>query len=91
MAEYNVRIARKKPLLSKKNINKRRKWANKMAEMPLDYWKKVIFSDESRFSQFSDAYRTFVYRKKNQAYQAKRLQATVKHNGFSVMVWGAIW
>lgn len=91
MTEYNVRIARKKPLLSKKNINKRRLWANKMAEMPLDYWKKVIFSDESRFSQFSDAYRTFVYRKKNQAYQAKRLQATVKHNGFSVMVWGAIW
>ncbi|KAH9497383.1 hypothetical protein DERF_013378 [Dermatophagoides farinae] len=76
MTEYNVRIARKKPLLSKKNINKRRLWANKMAEMPLDYWKKVIFSDESRFSQFSDAYRTFVYHKKNQAYQAKRLQAT---------------
>ncbi|KAH7642911.1 hypothetical protein DERF_010779 [Dermatophagoides farinae] len=51
-----------------------------MAEMPVDYWKKVIFSDECRFSQFNDAYRTFVYRKKNQAYQAKRLQATVKHN-----------
>ena len=73
MTEYGARISRKKPLLSKKNKNKRRLWANKMVEMPLDYWKKVIFSDECRFSQFNNAYRTFVYRKKNRAYQAKRL------------------
>mgnify|MGYP002714486422 CR=1 FL=1 len=91
MLEYGARIARRKPLLSKKNKNKRRLWANKMVKMPTDYWRKVIFSDECRFSQFNDAYRTYVYRKKNQAYQTKRLQATVKHNGFSVMVWGAIW
>ena len=92
MTEYGARISRKKPLLSKKNKNKRRLWANKMVEMPLDYWKKVIFSDECRFSQFNDAYRTFIYRKKKIRHTTPRLQATVKHNGFSVMVWwGAIW
>ncbi|KAH7644022.1 hypothetical protein HUG17_6384 [Dermatophagoides farinae] len=42
MTEYGARISRKKPLLSKKNKNKRRLWANKMVEMPLDYWKKYI-------------------------------------------------
>ena len=91
MLDYTPRIARRKPLLSKKNINKRRLWANDMATKPMDFWKRVIFSDESRFAQFSDARRMYVLRTKDQAYQAKRLQPTVKHNGFSVMVWGAIW
>ena len=53
MLDYTPRIARRKPLLSKKNKNKRRLWANEMAAKPMDFWKRVIFSDESRFAQFS--------------------------------------
>ncbi|KAH9517934.1 hypothetical protein DERF_008550 [Dermatophagoides farinae] len=86
MTEYGYRKSRKKPILSKKNKNKSRFWAIKMAEMPLDYWKKVIFSDECRFSQFNDAYRTFVYRKKNQAYHAKTISHACFNNHYSLKI-----
>ncbi|GFU57402.1 transposable element Tcb2 transposase [Trichonephila clavipes] len=55
-----------------------------------NFWKKVIFSDESKFNIFgSDGHRT-VWRKPNTALDAKKLRPTVKHGGGSIMVWGYI-
>ncbi|GFV18606.1 transposable element Tcb2 transposase [Trichonephila clavipes] len=55
-----------------------------------NFWKKVIFSDESKFNTFgSDGLRT-VWRRPNTALDPKNLRPTVKHGGGSVMVW-AVW
>ncbi|GFU54695.1 transposable element Tcb2 transposase, partial [Trichonephila clavipes] len=55
-----------------------------------NFWKKVIFSDKSKFNIFgSDGCRT-VWRKPNTALDPKNLRPTVKHGGGSVMVWGCM-
>ena len=55
-----------------------------------NFWKKIIFSDESKFNIFgSDGGRT-VWRKPNTALDPKNLRPTVKHGGGSVMVWGCV-
>ena len=62
-----------------------------MIKKPLDFWQAVIFSDESSFAQFSCSGRVWVWRSPDQEFWMNRLQSTVKHGGFSVMVWSAIW
>ncbi|GFT39113.1 transposable element Tc1 transposase [Trichonephila clavipes] len=53
-----------------------------------NFWKKVIFSDESKFNIFGSDGRRTVWRKPNTALDPKNLHPTVKHGGVSVMVWG---
>ena len=46
-------VARKKPLLSPANVEKRFEWAKKHLTWTVEDWKKVAFSDESPFANFS--------------------------------------
>ncbi|GFX43924.1 transposable element Tc1 transposase [Trichonephila clavipes] len=57
-AGYNGRVARKKPLIGKRNRVKRLKFAKEHILKPQQFWNKVIFSDESKFNIFgSDGHR----------------------------------
>ncbi|GFW22371.1 transposable element Tcb1 transposase [Trichonephila clavipes] len=49
-----------------------------------NFWKKVIFSDESKFNIFGSDGRRTVWRKPNTVLDPKNLHPTVKH-GVSVM------
>ncbi|GFW49176.1 transposable element Tcb1 transposase [Trichonephila clavipes] len=53
-----------------------------------NFWKKVIFSDESKFTIFGSDSRRTIWRKPNTALNPKNLRPTVKHGGGSVMIWG---
>ncbi|GFS91726.1 hypothetical protein TNCV_1492861 [Trichonephila clavipes] len=52
-AGYNGRVARKKPLIGKRNRVKRLKFAKEHILKPQQFWNEVIFSDESKFNIFS--------------------------------------
>ena len=43
-------VARKKPYVNKINRGKRLKLDKEMLEKPVDFWKNVVWSDESKFS-----------------------------------------
>ena len=88
---YKGRAARYKALLQPANIARRYRWAKEMIKKPLDFWQAVIFSDESSFAQFSCSGRVCMWRLPDQEFWMNQLQSTVKYDGFSVMVWGAIW
>lgn len=87
---YNGRAARRKPLLTARNVANRRSWSAEMRHKPLNFWEHVIFSDESSFQQFSSCGRVWVWRRADQEWDNSCLQPTVK-NSLSIMVWGAIW
>ena len=91
LRKYNLfgRIAAKKPLLSKRNINNRYQWCKIYSKLQPEFWKDVIFSDESRLEIYSRR-REYVRRPQGTRYEDKYTMKTVKLGGKSLMVWGAI-
>lgn len=88
-AGLNGRVARKKPLLAKKNIKARYEWAKDHLNWTVDDWKNVIFSDESPFQLFQSGGRVFVRRRPGEEFLPECMNPTVKHGGGSIQVWGA--
>lgn len=88
--EYRAYAPRKKPYLSARNVKKRLEYAKHYIGKPKDFWKSVIFTDESKFNLFGSDGRRFVWRKEGTALKSANIKATVKHGGGSVMVWGAM-
>ncbi|GFW97804.1 transposable element Tcb1 transposase [Trichonephila clavipes] len=87
-AGYNSRVARKKPFISLQNQKKHLEFAKTHQLKTDNFWKKVIFSDESKFNIFGSDGRRTVWRKPNTVLDPKNSRPTVKHSGGSVMVWG---
>lgn len=84
------RVAARKPLLRKQNIRKRLAFARKHVNWTKSQWKKVLFTDESKFELFGTKRRTFVRRLAGERFRKECLTPTVKHGGGSIMVWGGI-
>lgn len=87
---YNGRTVKKKPYISKANVSKRLNYAKAYVLKTDNFWKNVLFLDESKFNVFGSDGRRFVWRKPNTALDVKNLQSTVKHGGGNVMVWGVM-
>ncbi|GFU91521.1 transposable element Tc1 transposase [Trichonephila clavipes] len=85
-AGYSSRVARKKPFISLQNQKKSLEFAKTHHLKTDNFWKKVIFSDESKFNIFGGDGRRTVWRKPNTAFYPKNLRPTVKHGGGSVML-----
>ncbi|GFT34173.1 transposable element Tc1 transposase [Trichonephila clavipes] len=88
LAGYSNRVARKKPFISLQNQKERLEFAKTHQLKTDNFWKKVIFSDESKFNIFGSDGRRIVWRKPNTALDPKNLHPAVKHGGVSVRVWG---
>ncbi|GFW74347.1 transposable element Tc1 transposase [Trichonephila clavipes] len=84
-AGYSSRVARRKPFISLQNQKKRLEFAKTHQLKTDNFWKKVIFSGESKFNIFGSDGRRTVWRKPNTALDPKNLRPTVKHGGGSVM------
>ncbi|GFT60376.1 transposable element Tcb1 transposase [Trichonephila clavipes] len=83
-----VDIAVEKSFISLQNQKERLELAKTHKMKTDNFWKKFIFSDESKFNIFRSDGRRTVWRKPNTALDPKNLHPTVKHGGVSVMVWG---
>jgi hypothetical protein len=81
-------VAIRKPLLRSVNKVKRLNWAKEHRNWTEDDWKKVLWSDESKFELFGCKRRVFVRRRPTEKMLPQCIQPTVKHGGGSVMIWG---
>lgn len=77
-----------KPLLKESHIMARLKWCKERCEWGDDEWKRIVWSDESRFALFNSDGRQRVWRRVDEKYHIDCVRPTVKYGGGSVMFWG---
>lgn len=87
-AGLNGRRPAKKPLISTKNRKARIDFAKRHLNWSIEDWKKVIFSDESKFLLFGSDGIRYIRRPEGKRFDPKYQLPTVKHGGGNVMVWG---
>ena len=87
---YRGRVVRKKPFLTAKQMKRRLEFAKKYEKMPISYWNKFFWSDESKYNLVSSDRVQNVCRKKEEAYKLSCLRGSVKHGGGNVMLWGSM-
>ena len=82
------RVAASKPLL--RPINERRKllWAKKHKNYSIANWKKVLFTDESKFKLHENSPRVYVRRRHGERLSTQCLKSPVKHGGGNIQVCG---
>lgn len=83
-------IARRKPLVTPVQQQRRRQWAQTHRNWTQRQWNKVLWSDESSFKIFSAPAAQRVRRRTGEAFRNQCIVPTVKHGGGSVMVWGCM-
>jgi hypothetical protein len=81
---YNGRTARKKTFIDERNRRKRLEFACAYTNKPMDFWKTLLFSDESKFNILGSDGPQYVWRK------PKNVIPTVNHGGGHAMVWGCM-
>ena len=89
-AGYHGRVARKKFFASEKNKKLTLAFAKSNINKNSDYWKKVTFTDESKFNIFCSYGRFLMWRKPREEFRKENLVLTVKHAGGGVMLWGCM-
>ena len=73
-------IPRKKPFISAINKAKRLAWAMERRHWTVEDWKKVVWTDESTFSQFQKSGWGRVWRKSEEEFHENCIASTVKHS-----------
>lgn len=80
-------IARKRPMISKVNKAKRLEFAKQHLNKPESFWRRIIWSDESKFELTNTKRRVRVWKKRNEGLNDENSVPTIKHSPY-VMVWG---
>ncbi|GBC31699.2 IS630 family transposase [Rhizophagus irregularis DAOM 181602=DAOM 197198] len=85
---YHSCTALRKPNVSERNRKIRLKWARERRLWTINDWKKVVWSDESRFTLFQNDGKIRVWRLQEEKYNINCLVPTMKHGGGGIMMWG---
>ena len=80
----------KKPFISARNRRKRLDYYRNCRLWKINDWKKLIFSDESKFNLFTFDGRAKVWRQAHERYLPECTKKTIKGFGGSIMFWGCI-
>ncbi|MCM0158345.1 hypothetical protein [Candidatus Nardonella dryophthoridicola] len=84
---YSRRPA-KKPLVSERNRRARLEFAQRHLNWTVQDWRKILFSDETRYKIFNSDGMRRVRRPVNTRFQPKYTIPTIKHGRGSVFLWG---
>ncbi|KAF2359636.1 LDLR class B repeat [Trinorchestia longiramus] len=76
------------PLLQKRHVKARLKYANDHVNKPAAFWNSVLWSDETKIELFGRNSTNHVWRQQNEEYKPKCTIPTVRFGGGSIMVWG---
>ena len=76
------------PLLQKRHLQARLKYAKDNLKKDYAYWRLVLWSDETKLELFGHRDIAYVRRKKGEVYNPKNTVPTVKHGNESIMLWG---
>ncbi|KAG2461149.1 TCB1 transposase, partial [Polypterus senegalus] len=82
------RVARRKPLLSKRNMVARMEFAKRHLKDSQTMKNKLLWSDETKIELFGVNTRRHFWRKPGTAHHQANTIPTVKHGGGSIMLWG---
>ena len=87
---YKRRLAKKRMVVREVNRKKRVKWCKQRRSQTVDnYWKKVIFSDESQIVLGTNN-RVYIVRKDDEKYNP-HLVCSRSERKLSLMIWGCIY
>ncbi|KAG2458373.1 TCB1 transposase, partial [Polypterus senegalus] len=81
------RVARQKPLLSKRHMAARLEFAKRHLKESQTMRNKILWSDETKIELFVVNARCHFWRKPGTAYHQANTIPTVKHDGGSIMLW----
>ena len=84
---FSSKRCAKKPFLSKKNINDRKRFSSCYGKKDTDWFRNVFWSDEFRFCLVSDAPERCI-RRNGERFSPSCIKTTVKHGNGGIMVWG---
>ena len=80
---------KKKPLLTKKHKNQRKKFCEKYLFEGVDFWRTILFSDESPFILNSKNTNSKNWRPKGEELKKKNVLPTLKH-GPKINIWSSM-
>lgn len=84
------RVAAKKTISTSSKCKKTIEICKRPSARTAEDWKKVLFTDESKFELFRSKRRAYVRRRPFERYRNYCILPTIKHGGGSIMVWGCV-
>ena len=79
---------RRTPLLKKRHITARLRFAREHMKSKDEFWESVLWSDETKLELFGHMDVAYVWLRKGEGFNPKNTVPRVKHGGGSIMLWG---